>query len=87
MEPGRTSFAHDEWSLDKLTEAERQEVFEAFGPKPDMQLFGRELRRRLPIMLSGDHARLDGRVATPLREGLTSRLTTQWLEKPSWGAR
>lgn len=49
---------HDEWSLDKLTEAERQEVFEAFGPKPDMQLFGRGLRRRLPTMLNGDHARL-----------------------------
>ncbi|WP_201026407.1 alpha-amylase family glycosyl hydrolase [Paramesorhizobium deserti] len=26
---------HDEWSLDKLTEAERQEVFRAFGPKED----------------------------------------------------
>jgi trehalose synthase len=49
---------HDEWSLDKLTEAERQEVFEAFGPKPDMQLFGRGLRRRLPTMLDGDQARL-----------------------------
>ena len=49
---------HDEWSLDKLTEAERQEVFEAFGPKPDMQLFGRGLRRRLPTMLDGDPARL-----------------------------
>lgn len=49
---------HDEWSLDKLTEAERQEVFQAFGPKPDMQLFGRGLRRRLPTMLGGDQARL-----------------------------
>jgi maltose alpha-D-glucosyltransferase/alpha-amylase len=49
---------HDEWSLDKLTEAERQEVFKAFGPKPDMQLFGRGLRRRLPTMLDGDQARL-----------------------------
>ena len=49
---------HDEWSLDKLTEAERQEVFEAFGPKPDMQIFGRGLRRRLPTMLDGDQARL-----------------------------
>jgi trehalose synthase len=49
---------HDEWSLDKLTEAERQEVFEAFGPKPDMQLFGRGLRRRLPTMLDGSPARL-----------------------------
>ena len=49
---------HDEWSLDKLTEAERQEVFRAFGPKPEMQLFGRGLRRRLPTMLNGDLARL-----------------------------
>lgn len=49
---------HDEWSLDKLTEAERQEVFRAFGPKQDMQLFGRGLRRRLPTMLNGDQARI-----------------------------
>jgi trehalose synthase len=49
---------HDEWSLDKLTEAERQEVFRAFGPKEDMQLFGRGLRRRLPTMLDGDPARI-----------------------------
>ena len=49
---------HDEWSLDKLTEAERQEVFKSFGAKPDMQLFGRGLRRRLPTMLDGDQARI-----------------------------
>ncbi|WEX08047.1 alpha-amylase family protein [Chelativorans sp. AA-79] len=49
---------HDEWSLDKLTEAERQEVFRAFGPKEDMQLFGRGLRRRLPTMLNGNQARI-----------------------------
>ncbi len=49
---------HDEWSLDKLTEPERQEVFKAFGPKADMQLFGRGLRRRLPTMLKGDQARI-----------------------------
>ena len=49
---------HDEWSLDKLTEAERQEVFAAFGPKDDMQLFGRGLRRRVPTMLKGDEARI-----------------------------
>jgi maltose alpha-D-glucosyltransferase/alpha-amylase len=49
---------HDEWSLDKLTEAERQEVFRQFGPKADMQLFGRGLRRRLPTMLDGDQARI-----------------------------
>jgi glycosidase len=45
---------HDELTLDKLSESERQEVFAAFGPDPDMQLFGRGLRRRLPTMLDGD---------------------------------
>ena len=49
---------HDEWSLDKLTEAERAEVFAQFGPKDSMQLFGRGLRRRLPTMLSGDQDRI-----------------------------
>jgi trehalose synthase len=49
---------HDEWSLDKLTQAERQEVFRAFGPEKDMQLFGRGLRRRLPTMLDGDQDRI-----------------------------
>src|SRR5690606_16585390 len=49
---------HDELTLDKLTDAERQEVFDAFGPDPDMQLFDRGLRRRLPTMLGGDQRRI-----------------------------
>jgi trehalose synthase len=49
---------HDELTLDKLSEEERQEVFDAFGPDPDMQLFGRGLRRRLPSMLDGDQQRI-----------------------------
>jgi maltose alpha-D-glucosyltransferase/alpha-amylase len=49
---------HDELTLDKLTEAERAEVFAAFGPDPDMQLFGRGLRRRVPTMLDGDQDRI-----------------------------
>jgi trehalose synthase len=49
---------HDELTLDKLTDAERQEVFDAFGPEPDMQLYGRGLRRRLPSMLGGDERRM-----------------------------
>ncbi|GAA4285824.1 alpha-amylase family protein [Georgenia daeguensis] len=49
---------HDELTLDKLSEDERQEVFAAFGPEPEMQLFGRGLKRRLPTMLEGDPRRL-----------------------------
>ncbi|MDX3102234.1 alpha-amylase family protein [Nonomuraea angiospora] len=49
---------HDELTLDKLTDEERQEIFEAFGPREDMQIFGRGLRRRLPTMLGGDLRRM-----------------------------
>jgi trehalose synthase len=49
---------HDELTLDKLGESERREVFDAFGPDPDMQLFGRGLRRRLPTMFAGDPQRI-----------------------------
>jgi len=34
---------HDELTLDKLTDEERQEVFAAFGPEPQMQVYGRGL--------------------------------------------
>ena len=44
--------------MDKLSEEERQEVFDAFGPDADMQVFGRGLRRRLPSMLDGDQQRI-----------------------------
>jgi trehalose synthase len=49
---------HDELTLDKLSDIERQEVFDAFGPDPDMQLYGRGLRKRLPSMLGGDDRRM-----------------------------
>jgi trehalose synthase len=49
---------HDELTLDKLTDKEREEVFAAFGPDPDMQIYGRGLRRRLPTMLGGDPRRI-----------------------------
>ena len=49
---------HDELTLDKLSEAERQEVFAAFGPEPEMQVYGRGLIRRLPPMLGGDPRRI-----------------------------
>jgi trehalose synthase len=49
---------HDELTLDKLSEEERAEVFAAFGPDPDLQLYGRGLRRRLPTMVGGDERRM-----------------------------
>ncbi|MEX2659270.1 MAG: alpha-amylase family protein, partial [Acidimicrobiales bacterium] len=49
---------HDELTLDQLSDKEREEVFAAFGPDPEMQLFDRGLRRRLPPMLDGDQQRL-----------------------------
>ena len=49
---------HDELTLDKLSDDERDEVFAAFGPDPELQLFGRGLRRRLPTMLGGDERRM-----------------------------
>ncbi len=49
---------HDELTLDKLSESERAEVFAAFGPEEDLQLYGRGLRRRLPTMLGGDERRI-----------------------------
>ena len=49
---------HDELTLDQLSESERQEVFDAFGPDPDMQLYGRGLRRRVPPMLGGHAQRI-----------------------------
>jgi trehalose synthase len=49
---------HDELTLDKLSDDERQEVFAAFGPEEELQLYGRGLRRRLPTMLGGDPRRI-----------------------------
>jgi maltose alpha-D-glucosyltransferase / alpha-amylase len=49
---------HDELNLSRMTSDQREEVFAAFGPDPDMQVFDRGLRRRLAPMLEGDQKRL-----------------------------
>jgi glycosidase len=49
---------HDELSLDKLDEAERKDVFAAFGPEKNMQIYGHGIRRRVASMLGGDGPRL-----------------------------
>lgn len=50
---------HDEVDLGRLTPDERRFVFDVFGPDPDMQLYHRGIRRRLPPMLGGDRRRLE----------------------------
>src|SRR5918999_3657615 len=50
---------HDEVDLGRLTPEERQDVFAAFGPDPDMQLYHRGIRRRLAPMLNGDRRRIE----------------------------
>jgi maltose alpha-D-glucosyltransferase/alpha-amylase len=49
---------HDELDLGRLSKKHRQEVFAAFGPEPEMQLYDRGIRRRLAPMLAGDVRRL-----------------------------
>jgi len=50
---------HDELDLGRLAPEARDAVFAAFAPQPDMQLYGRGIRRRLAPMLSGDRRRLE----------------------------
>src|SRR5439155_12425216 len=50
---------HDELDLGRLEEGQRQKVFAAFGPQPEMQVYERGIRRRLAPMLDGDRRRLE----------------------------
>ena len=50
---------HDEVDLGRLSERERADCFAAFGPEPNMQLYGRGIRRRLAPMLGGDRRRIE----------------------------
>ena len=50
---------HDELDLGRLTEEQRQRVFECFGPDKEMQLYDRGIRRRLTPMLNGDRRRIE----------------------------
>jgi maltose alpha-D-glucosyltransferase/alpha-amylase len=62
--PPTAQWAHflrnnDELDLGRLTPAQQQRVFAAFGPDKDMQLYDRGIRRRLAPMLGGDQRRLE----------------------------
>ena len=74
---------HDELTLDKLPDQQRPEVFAAFGPDPDMQLYGRGLKRRLPTMLGGDQRRI--RMAYSLMFSLPGTPTLYYGEEIGMG--
>ena len=74
---------HDELTLDKLTDTERQEIFAAFGPEPEMQLYARGLKRRLPTMLGGDPRRI--RMAYSLMFSLPGTPTLYYGEEIGMG--
>ena len=50
---------HDELDLGRLTKKQRDAVFAAFGPEPNMQLYKRGIRRRLAPMMQGDRRRIE----------------------------
>jgi maltose alpha-D-glucosyltransferase/alpha-amylase len=50
---------HDELDLGRLSKTQRQQVFDAFGPNPEDQLYDRGIRRRLAPMLGGDRRRIE----------------------------
>jgi maltose alpha-D-glucosyltransferase/alpha-amylase len=50
---------HDELDLGRLSDEQRKEVFSEFAADPEMQLYGRGIRRRLAPMLEGDRRRLE----------------------------
>jgi len=54
--PGEAQWAHflrnhDELDLGRLSDEQRARVFERFAPEPEMQLYGRGIRRRLGPMI------------------------------------
>ena len=51
--------SHDELDLGRLSETQRQQVFDAFAPEKHMQLYDRGIRRRLAPMLGNDRRRLE----------------------------
>lgn len=51
--------SHDECDLGRLSDQQRQRVFDAMAPEENMQLYHRGIRRRLAPMLGNDRRRLE----------------------------
>ena len=49
---------HDELNIGWLPKDQRDQVFAAFGPDPEVQVYGRGIRRRMAPMFDGDQKRL-----------------------------
>lgn len=49
---------HDELDLERLTEEERQRVYDKFAPEPSMIIYDRGIRRRLPPMVQNNQAQI-----------------------------
>ncbi|HEX7002774.1 MAG TPA: alpha-amylase family protein [Trueperaceae bacterium] len=49
---------HDELDLERLSEEDRQKVYEAYAPDEEMRAFGRGIRRRLAPMFEGDRRQI-----------------------------
>ena len=51
--------SHDELDLGRLSDEQRQTIFDIFAPAEDMRLYERGIRRRLAPMLGGDRRRME----------------------------
>ena len=47
---------HDELNLDRVTKAQRDQLFATFAPEEQMRVYGRGIRRRMAPMLGNDQA-------------------------------
>src|SRR6202020_2131369 len=87
---------HDELDLGRLTKPQREQVFAAFAPKPDMQLYDRGIRRRLelaysllftlpgtPVIRYGDELGMGDDLKLPERN--CARTPMQWSNEPNAG--
>jgi maltose alpha-D-glucosyltransferase/alpha-amylase len=75
---------HDELNLSRLTKDQREQVFAAFGPEPEMQIYGRGLRRQLaPMLFYGEEIGMGEQMALPGR--LSVRAPMQWTDYDNGG--
>jgi maltose alpha-D-glucosyltransferase/alpha-amylase len=74
---------HDEVDLSGLSDKEREECFAEFGPKPEMQLYGRGIRRRLAPMLDGERSWIE--LAYALQFGLPGTPVLRYGEELGMG--